>query len=403
MNTATAATDESHLNEPPEFSLVLGGPLYQLWRWTHLTGDVLQLLQRRIVALTLLAWVPLLLLSTAQGSAWGKTVELPFLYDVDLHTRLLVALPLLLLAEVFVHQRMRLVARQFLERGMIPDAQRTMFDAAIASAMRLRNSITAELLLIAFVYFVGAGVVWPTQLSLDVTSWYGVPTDGTLQPSLAGWWLRCVSLPLFQFMLMRWYFRMFIWARFLWQVSRIELRLMPMHPDRSGGVGFLAFVSQAFAPVLLAQGALLAGMMANRIFYTGATLPEFKLELIGLVAVMIFAILGPLLVFVPKLAAAKREGARKYGILAQSYVREFDRKWLHGGAAADEQLLGSADIQSLADLGNSFTVVKEMKLVPFSTQTILQLAVITLLPTMPLLLTMIPLEELVDRLLKVVF
>ena len=141
-----------------------------------------------------------------------------------------------------------------------------------------------------------------------------------MQPSLAGWWLGCVSLPLFQFLLLRWYFRLFIWARFLWQVSRIELKLMPTHPDRCGGLGFLALVSHAFAPLLLAQGALLAGMMANRIFYAGAKLPEFKVEIIGLVAVMVFAVLGPLLVFAPKLAAAKRAGLREYGTLAQRYV-----------------------------------------------------------------------------------
>ena len=122
-----------------------------------------------------------------------------------------------------------------------------------------------------------------------------------------------------------------------------------------------------------------------------------------MVAVMVFAILGPMLVFGPKLAAAKRAGLREYGTLAQRYAREFDRKWLRGGAPADEPLLGSADIQSLADLGNSFEVVKGMRFVPFTMQTVVQLAVITLVPVAPLLLTMISLEELLERLLKVVF
>ena len=104
------------------------------------------------------------------------------------------------------------------------------------------------------------------------------------------------------------------------------------------------------------------------------------MEIIGLVAVMVFAVLGPLLVFGPKLAAAKRAGLREYGTLAQRYVREFDGKWLRGGAPADEPLIGSADIQSLADLGNSFEVVKDMRWAPFTVQTVLQLAVVTLLP-----------------------
>ena len=148
---------------------------------------------------------------------------------------------------------------------------------------------------------------------------------------------------------------------------------------------------------------MLGGMMASKIFYAGATLPQFKVELIGLVALLVFAILGPMLVFGPKLAAAKRAGLREYGTLAQRYVREFDGKWLRGGAPADEPLIGTADIQSLADLGNSFEVVRGMRWVPFTGLTVLQLAVATLLPVLPLTLTMFSLQELLERLLKIVF
>jgi hypothetical protein len=389
--------------EPGDFSLVLGGPLFQFLRRTRLTGDALQLLHRRIAVLTLLAWVPLLVLSVAEGHAWGGKVALPFLYDAEIHARLLLALPLLVGAERIVHERMRPVVRQFRERELIPDTSRAAFEGAIVSAMRLRNSITAEVLLLAFVYVVGVGVLWRTQVALDVFSWYGVSEGGRLQPSLAGWWMGCVSLPLFQFLLLRWYFRLFAWARFLWQMSRMDLKLMPTHPDRCGGLGFLALVSPAFSPVLLAQGAVLAGMIANRIFFAGAKLPQFNVEIFGLVAVMVFAILGPLLVFGPQLEAAKRAGLREYGTLAQRYVREFDHKWLRDGAPPEEPLIGSADIQSLADLGNSFEVVKSMRWAPFTLQAVLQLAIATLVPVVPLVLTMISLEELLTRLLKIVF
>lgn len=391
------------LAEPADFSLCLGGPLYQLWRRMHLSGDTLQqLLFRRIVALALLAWAPLLALSVAEGHAW-KGVELPFLLDVEIHVRFLVAMPLLIFAELIVHQRMRPVVGTFLERGLISEAAQPQFRAAIASAMRLRNSIPAELLLIALVYGVGVLFVWRSTVALDMASWYGVGALGKLQPSLAGWWLGCVSLPLFQFLLLRWYFRLFIWARFLWRVSRLELRLLPTHPDRCGGLGFLAGVCNAFSPVLFAQGTMLAGVMANKIFFAGAKLIAFKTEIVGLVALMVFAVLGPLLVFLPQLAEAKRAGLREYGALAMRYSRAFDDKWVRGGAAADEPLLGSGDIQSLADLGNSFSVVKEMRWAPFTMQTVLQLAVTSLVPVAPLLLTMVPLEELLDRLLKLVF
>ena len=118
---------------------------------------------------------------------------------------------------------------------------------------------------------------------------------------------------------------------------------------------------------------------------------------------MVFAILGPLLVFSRQLEAAKRAGLRGYGTLAQRYAREFKYKWLCGGAPANEPLIGSADIQSLADLGNAYTVIKEMRWVPFTLQTVLQLAVATLLPVKPLLLTMMSVEQFLEKLLKIVF
>lgn len=402
-NTSSCKNVEQSLpGAPVDFSLCLGGPLYQLWRRMHLTGSTLELLRRRMIAMVMLAWVPLLILSLAEGHAWGG-VPLPFLFDAEIHLRLLVALPLLVYAELIVHQRMRPIAQLFLERGLVPESARPRFLEAVDSAMCLRNSILAEVLLIALVYGVGVLFVWRSTVALDLASWYGAGLGGRLQPSLAGWWLGCVSLPVFQFLLIRWYFRLFIWARFLWRVSRLELNLMPTHPDRCGGLGFLAGVCNAFTPVLIAQGTLLAAVMTNKIFYQGVKLFDFKPEIFGLVALMVFAVLGPLVVFLPQLAAAKRVGLREYGTLATRYSLDFDRKWLRGGVAADEPLLGSADIQSLADLGNSYSVVKEMRWAPFSMQTVLQLGVTTLLPVLPLMLTVFPVSELLDRLLKLLF
>ena len=389
--------------EPPDFSLILGGPLFQLMRRARLSGDVAELVSRRVIALALITWLPLLVLSIAEGRAWGESVKVPFLLDVDVHARFLLALPLLIFAELVVHQRMRPVVGAFVTRGLVPEKARWRFDAAITSAMRLRNSVLAEVLLIAFVYGVGVLIIWRSYSAIEVPTWYGRTLGGKLHPTLAGWWFGCVSLPLIQFILLRWYFRLFIWTRFLWQVSRIELNLVPTHPDRAGGLGFLSTVTYAFAPLLAAQGVLVAGVMANKIFYASAKLTDFKMELVALVTMMLSFVLVPLLVFIPRLVRTKRVGLAEYGAFAQRYVREFDEKWLRGGAPADEPLVGSGDIQSLADLGNSFEIVKGMKPVPFGKDTLLQLAVISLAPVAPLVLTMIPLGELLDRFLKIVF
>jgi hypothetical protein len=279
----------------------------------------------------------------------------------------------------------------------------TRFEAAVASALRLRNSMLAEVLLIAFVYLVGVLLIWRQYFVLDTATWYAVPTGAGLQLSLTGVWYGYVSLPIFQFLFIRWYFRMFIWARFLWQVSRLDLRLVPTHPDRVGGLGFLANMVYAFMPLAVAHGAMVAGPLANRILYLGATLPEFKIEIAVLVVFLLGVVLGPLLVFAPQLAQAKRTGNREYGTLAERYVREFDAKWLRGGAPAEEALVGSGDIQSLADLSNSFEVVRTMRITPVTTEALLRLVAATLAPLVPLALTMMSLEELLKRLIGIVF
>jgi hypothetical protein len=388
--------------EPADFSLVLGGPLYQLLRRSHLSDDALTLVHRRILAGVLITWVPLLLLSTWEGRAWWGSTEVPFLLNFEGHARFLLALPLLIVAELVVHLRMRRSLEQFLTRNLIRDADVPRFHSLIGSAMRLRNSLTAELVLVVLVY--GIGVFVRDSVTVDANTWAsaGAGTEFA-NLSLAGWWQTLVSVPIFQFMLVRWYFRMFIWSHFLWQVSRIELQLIPTHPDRAGGLGFLANIVYAFTPLLVAHGVLLAGLIADRIFFAGAMLPQFTVEIIAVVGAAVFVVLGPLLVFGGQLARARRIGLGEYGVLAQRYVREFDTKWVRGDRDPAEPLVGSADIQSLADLANSFDVIRTMRYTPFSKETVFQLGVVTLAPLLPLTLTMISFEELLKRLISAVF
>ena len=403
MTTRAEAAAVIDLHHPPDFSLVLGGPLFQLLRRAHLSDDALMLVRQRVLVIALIAWLPLLLLSALEGNLWGGSSVVPFLYDIEVHVRFLVALPLLIVAEMVVHRRMRPLLQQFLERNLIPENAMTRFESTIASAFRMRNSVLAEVLLIALVYGVGVLIVWRHYVALDTATWYATASAGGSQLSLAGMWFGYVSLPIFQFLLCRWYFRLFIWAHFLWQVSRIELSLVPTHPDRLGGLSFVSGQVYAFTVLAVAHGALLAGNLANRIFFLGAALTQFKAEIAVVLIFLMCVVLGPLLFFMPQLAQAKRTGSREYGVLAERYVREFDNKWLRGGVPAGEPLVGSSDIQSLADLGNSFQVVREMRILPIKRDDVLRLVVATLVPIVPLALTMMSLEELLKTLFGVLF
>ena len=398
--------DDRRSPELPDFSLVLGGPLFQLLVRSHLATPSLELISRRIVIIGLFAWLPLMVLALVDGRLWGGA-GLPFLYDIEMQVRFLVALPLLIGGELLVHRRLRLVVGQFVERDIITENVLPRFKEVLASAMRLRNSVAIELVMFVLI-FVGGHYFWSAisgieKIGAGTGTWYAAQSDGGAHLTPAGYWYVFVSRPLFQFIVIRWYFRLFIWARFLWQSSRLDLNLIPTHPDRAAGLGFLGASIAAFTPLIVAHGALLAGLMANPIFFAGAKLTDFKMEIIGGVAFLLAFLLGPLLVFSSGLMRAKRIGLREYGMLASRYVKEFDLKWVRGGAASDEPLIGSGDIQSLADLGNSFQVIREIQPFPFSRDTVIRVVVMTLLPVSPLVLTMIPLEELVRKLLGAIF
>jgi hypothetical protein len=385
-----------------DFSLVLGGPLFQLFRRAHMSGSALELLRRRVLIISGCAWLPLLLLSGAAGDALGDSVAIPFLYDIEAHARFLIALPILIVAELIVHQRIGPVVRQFVERRIVTPEELPELHRVIASTLRVRNSIMAEAALLLLVYTLGLWV-WRSRIALETGSWYAAPGGEEMHLTPAGYWYFLVSLPIFQFILLRWYLRFCLWFWFLWRVSRLDLQLIPAHPDRAAGLGFLSGSTSAFAPVLFAQGAVLAGVLASQIFYAGYDLRSYQLQIAGFLSVFVVAVLVPLTVFIPHLARARRRGLGAFGEFAGRYAREFEDKWFNGGAPGDELSPSSGDIQGLADLGQSYGVVQEMRLVPFGLRDAARLATFPAAPLLPLTLTIFSPEELMGHVIKILF
>lgn len=391
--------------DDPGFSLVLGGPLYQLLLATRLVRPPLHLLARRVVGITLICWLPLLLLAEIGGRLYAG-VSIPFLLDPEVHTRLLVGLPLLIVAEVLAHDRISKIIAQFLERGIVASQDQPRFQDLVDSSMRLRNSVMTELVLFvlvaAFGYEMWSHNLTITMSSFSVPSWYA-STDGGRRLTAAGSYYALVSLSIFRFILIRWYIRLFIWYRFLWKLRAMPLHFNLYHPDRAGGLGFLSNSLMAFAPVFVAQSSILSGVIFTRIRYAGDKLPDFKMEIAGALLFFILVIVLPLGFFSVQLERAARTARREFGALASRYVDDFRQKWILGGPREGEPLLGTSDIQSLADLANSFNVISEIRILPLSKQAFLRLVVLIVLPLVPLALTVIPAREIAQRLFKLVF
>jgi len=387
--------------EPPGFSLVSGGPLFQLFRRSHLSGDALELPFRRVLAIALLVWLPLLFLSVLQRHAIGGSIKIPFLHDVEANVRFLVALPVLIFAELLVQQRISPLVRRLVERGVVVTKDSPKLNAAVISAIRARDSIAVEGTLLVLVYALGLWA-WRSQIALGEPTWYATPAGKQLNLALAGYWYVFVSIPVFQFILLRWYVRLTIWFRLLWQISRLNLHLSAAHPDRSGGIGFIGKSSYAFAPLLFAQGVVLSGLIASRVLYDGQPLVSFKMEAAGFVVFFVSVILGPLVMFTPQLSRAQRKGSSQYSLLASTNVFLFEDKWIQGCNPEPGKLL-AADIQAIAALENVCSSVRQMRVIPFGTDDITRLAVTAAAPLLPLALTIFSVPQLLKFLVKIVF
>ena len=172
--------------------------------------------------------------------------------------------------------------------------------------------------------------------------------------SLAAVWNHLVAVPVLLFLWYRWLWRILFWTLFLWDVAKLDLRLVPTHADGAGGLGFLEIAHASFGILAFAVGSVLSALAAFQIVYEGASINAFQTPVIIALLVIELLFLGPLLVFSPTMGRVRRAALKSYGSLAVRYSRGFQEKWIDSPPPPDGQLLGNSDIQSLADMGATF-------------------------------------------------
>lgn len=369
-----------------------GGPFYRLMQRCGLIRGEGPDVARRIVAFLALTWLPLFILSALEERALGPTPRESLLLDFATYARFFVCVPLLIGAEAIIGPRLTNAALHFPRSGLLRPEDFPAFDAAVARVAKCRESRIAELVLLGLA-LLGAWAVYRVMYAGSEATWRLVATSSGGRFSLAGLWYNAVAIPLLQFLFYRWLWRLTIWTGFLWSLSRLNLKLMATHPDQAGGLGFLGNAHLPFGFLGAAMGNILGAEVAFRIVFEGATIESFKTPFAAYLVLVELLFLGPLLIFLPLLARTRREGLRTYSALANRYNQAFHEKWAEGRSATEEPLLGSSDIQSLADLGNSFTMIRAMKPFPFNLQVVLRMAVIAALPALPVLPLAIPVGE----------
>lgn len=382
----------------PELLVTQGGHLHRALRRAGFQTPAPVATRRAAVVFVVMTWLPLLVLSLVEAPRIG-TLSAPFLRDFSTGIRFLVALPLLLVADSFLEPRLAVVARHFAAAEVVPAEEGPRLLGAIQRALWLRDALLPQLVITTLA--VGLSLAgFTSAVSPGMSSWHAVLTPSGLERTWAGVVHDFFSLPLYRIVLLTWLWRYAIWSWFLWRSSRLSLRIVPSHPDLAGGLGFIGVGQAAWAILILALSAASAGIVGMRVVQGGAPLASFYPLIGGYLACILIVFLGPLFMFSPALYRSKRKGLYRYATLGGEYATAFERKWIESRSGDTEPLLGSADIQSLADLAGSFEVVRQMRPYPFDRRVVLILGAATVGPLLPLALIEYPLGELLGDIVQ---
>lgn len=372
--------------ETSEPFALLGGPLHQLGRRLGLVrGETNTVLLGLVLGWGL--WLLILVLAVTEGVA-DRVIAL----DVaGAHARLLLVIPLFFACESWVAPNMATFVRTIRRTGVVPPEVWPALDAEVSRTRRWAHSWWPE------------AVCLLVAVLLEITGFrlqtYGVTAgvDSTRTALSFSVYLQ-VGLTLFRFLVFRWAWKLALWTWFLWRVSRLDLRLITGHADRSGGLDTLEQVHERFTPLVIAFSVLECASLAESVS-TGALPPTaIYTSLASLLILDGVLFIGPLFVFTDKLWASRTKGVRHYMDLAARYATGFEAKWT-GRARMDREdsLLGTPDIQSLADLANAVGVVKSMRWVPIGPRLLTLMALAAMVPLAPLLLFQYSIAELSQK------
>jgi hypothetical protein len=380
-----------------EAGLFDGGPPFRLEEWLHLRKPGQHRVVREALVAAAVAWLPLALLAAVGGDFIRASAPGSFLIDLAVHARNLIALPALILAESVCIPKLGSLALHFVVSGLVPGSERARFDAAVVSTRRLRDSTFLEIAVILVAYSLALALTYSVPPHLT-PEWQFAPGTGLGTLSPAGWWHMLVSLPLLLVLILGWVWRVVLWARFLWLMSRLSLRLLPSHPDHNAGLHFAGHSLPAFALPAFGLGVIVAGGIANQVAHDGASVLTFRYLVLGLVLFVLVLFASPLLVFSGRLLALRQRSGVEYGTLANRVGREFERSWLDRSQPFAENPLETQAFSATTDLYQIVAKVYEMRLVPIDASSILWLIGATLLPLVPVLLISVPFDVLLNKL-----
>jgi hypothetical protein len=384
-------------NEPqvpfPDVSLIRGGPFHRFQEATRLLGPDKWNPGRRILLAISICWlVPVIITALSdRGHLMGLLKSYPAV------SRMLIAVPVLLVSLVLMESRFRVVLAHIYKAHLLHAEDLPRMDEILATLVRIRDSFVPELAILLFIA-VNTALVYKTQMPDEPALSFRVAGELHLTP--AGWYAVVVSATLFKFLLLLNLWKWLLWTFFTFRFSRLNLKLIPTHPDQNGGLGFLGMTPIAFTPIAFATGAVIGSVWRDEILHGGAQLSSLKLPAIVLVVIIAIIALGPLVFFVPKLAALRRRGILEYSIIGQIQSTEFHEKWILNRGANEAELIDAPEISTLCDFGSAYDRIEAMNPFPTDKGALIGLALSVAIPALPTILAEVPLTVVLKELLS---
>jgi hypothetical protein len=350
---------------------------------------------RRAAFLALVTWLPIVLWAASTGRLWNDATGEQLLQHYGVHVRCLIVIPLLVLAEAALHKASLRTVAQVMGGGLVAPAARDRFDALLRDMRRLRDTS------LPWVFVLGAAIAWSFAnhpvAHEDALAWAFGP-DGTL--GFGGWWVAYVVRPIFIALLLGWLWRILLVAYWFWRLGRLDLSLVPTHPDRTGGLAFVEKLPGAFAMVTFALSAMIASRWAHEIVYHEATLQSFKLPAAAFVVLWALLLMLPLLALAPTLMAARARAVPAYAALVGEQGRLVHRRWIMRERIDGAPILDAPEIGPVADAAAMYDAVKRMRVVPIGKATIVKILVPMALPLIVVAALRIPLKDLLLTVVK---
>ena len=378
-----------------DFSLSEGGPFHDAMVKMRLQNKQLKL---AVLGLCL-TWLPLIVICTIEGTLYSNT-QLSFLKDVGMQARVLVALPMLIMIKFVIDSKVTAVAKYLAGALMTPEEGQEILNTAFRRAKKMTGSAFTEIILLLIV--LGATISFArggayAALGSGTTSWMMHTENGRQMLSGAGYWAIFISIPLFQFFLLRWLWRYIVWMLLLFRLSKSKLNLLPTHADGAGGLGVIMLAQRSFNLIFVAGSVVLSGQLIEQLIQNPNSYNSIRSIVIAYIVTCIVFILSPLLFFMGKLFKTKNDGLLRLSHLGASMSRKFESEWINDLSINRRMEQQKGDPSMLYDYSGIYGQLQKLRPVPITLGDIIGLALTLFAPFIPILFIHFSVGELLQK------